>query len=256
MDQGDADWTPTGDGSWGSNMDSMPRWWSDLQVHFYPQAPHRRHGCWTMLLLEISTSASMLEDRPGDAKTDSAMTYRERIGAFCHGQKKILAALVAPGARTAVAVTALLDEMSAYNLMWVDPKRRGFIKVPESVRVGQSSAPADPDAILKLDAIVWSEKQRAKGYVNVWDYIMFAQTWAFDWEQQQAVLNAYYGEVKQFDRMDPNTLAVTASTEAAFDPADPRDCNAYRPSRPSDPTDGTHCLPSKTMLQPLLSANR
>jgi hypothetical protein len=60
----------------------------------------------------------------------------------------------------------------------------------------------------------------------VFQYVMFGQTHAFDHEQEQAIINAFYG-VKN--------------------PADRAECNAKRPRRTEDPSDGTHCLVSKVM---------
>jgi hypothetical protein len=64
----------------------------------------------------------------------------------------------------------------------------------------------------------------------VFQYVMFGQTHAFDHEQEQAIINAFYG-VKN--------------------PADRAECNAKRPRRTEDPTDGTHCLVNKTMSRKL-----
>ncbi|MBG0809437.1 peptidoglycan-binding protein [Methylosinus sp. H3A] len=65
----------------------------------------------------------------------------------------------------------------------------------------------------------------------VFQYVMFGQTHAFDHEQEQAIINAFYG-VKN--------------------PADQAECKAKRPRRTEDPTDGTHCLVSK-ILSPRLA---
>lgn len=61
---------------------------------------------------------------------------------------------------------------------------------------------------------------------QIFQYVMFGQTNAFNHEQQQAIINAFYG-VKN--------------------PADPKECRLKRPRRTEDPTDGTHCLADKTM---------
>lgn len=61
-------------------------------------------------------------------------------------------------------------------------------------------------------------------------YVMFGQTHAFDHEQEQAIINAFYG---------------------VRNPADRDECRAKRPRRTEDPTDGTHCLVNKTMSQRL-----
>jgi Putative peptidoglycan binding domain len=66
---------------------------------------------------------------------------------------------------------------------------------------------------------------------QIFQYVMFAQTNAFKPEQEQAIINAFYG--------------VT-------NPADPRECRLKRPRRAEDPTNGTHCLANKTMAPNLV----
>jgi hypothetical protein len=61
---------------------------------------------------------------------------------------------------------------------------------------------------------------------QIFQYVMFGQTHAFNHEQEQAIINAFYG-VKN--------------------PADRNECRLKRPRRTEDPTDGTHCLVNKTM---------
>jgi len=65
---------------------------------------------------------------------------------------------------------------------------------------------------------------------EIFQYVMFGQTHAFNHEQEQAIINAFYG---------------------VSNPADPDECKAKRPLRTEDPTDGTHCLVNKTMSEPL-----
>jgi hypothetical protein len=62
-------------------------------------------------------------------------------------------------------------------------------------------------------------------------FVMYGQTHAFNHEQEQAVINAYYG---------------------VRNPSDKAECNLKRPRRTEDPNDGTHCLVSKTMSQKLV----
>lgn len=61
----------------------------------------------------------------------------------------------------------------------------------------------------------------AKTQPQIFQYLMFGQTNAFNHEQEQAIINAFYG-VKI--------------------PADRNECRLKRPRRTEDPTDGTHCL--------------
>lgn len=81
------------------------------------------------------------------------------------------------------------------------------------------------------DFAVWVVKDQAL----VFQYVMFGQTHAFNHEQEQAIINAFYG--------------VT-------DPTDKVECAAKRPRRTEDPTDGTHCLVDKTMTIPLIGKRR
>jgi peptidoglycan hydrolase-like protein with peptidoglycan-binding domain len=66
----------------------------------------------------------------------------------------------------------------------------------------------------------------AKTQPQIFQYVMFGQTHAFNHEQEQAIINAFYG-VKN--------------------PADRKECQLKRPRRTEDPNDGTHCLVNKTM---------
>jgi hypothetical protein len=61
---------------------------------------------------------------------------------------------------------------------------------------------------------------------QIFQYVMFGQTHAFNHEQEQAIINAFYG---------------------VANPADRNECRLKRPRRTEDPTDGTHCLVNKTM---------
>jgi len=66
---------------------------------------------------------------------------------------------------------------------------------------------------------------------QIFQYVMFGQTHAFNHEHEQAIINAFYG-VKN--------------------PADRNECRLKRPRRTEDPTDGTHCLVNKTMTVKLV----
>lgn len=69
----------------------------------------------------------------------------------------------------------------------------------------------------------------------IFQYLMFAQTHAFDHEQEQAIINAFYG---------------------VQDPTDRTECKNKRPLRTEDPTDGTHCLVYKKMSRKLVGRSR
>lgn len=65
----------------------------------------------------------------------------------------------------------------------------------------------------------------------VFQYVMLGQTHAFDHEQEQAIINAFYG---------------------VQNPADRQECARKRPRRTEDPSDGTHCLVDKAMSRRLV----
>ncbi|MEM1048696.1 MAG: peptidoglycan-binding domain-containing protein [Pseudomonadota bacterium] len=69
----------------------------------------------------------------------------------------------------------------------------------------------------------------------IFQYLMFAQTHAFDHEQEQAIINAFYG---------------------VQDPSDRTECKNKRPLRTEDPTDGSHCLVLKKMSRKLVGRSR
>jgi peptidoglycan hydrolase-like protein with peptidoglycan-binding domain len=65
----------------------------------------------------------------------------------------------------------------------------------------------------------------------VFQFVMFGQTHAFNHEQEQAVINAFYG---------------------VNNPNDKNECRLKRPRRTEDPANGTHCLVNKTMSTKLV----
>ncbi len=69
----------------------------------------------------------------------------------------------------------------------------------------------------------------------IFQYLMFAQTHAFKHDQEQAIINAFYGV------SDPNSRT---------------ECNRKRPRRTEDPGNGTHCLVDKEMSRKLVGRSR
>lgn len=69
----------------------------------------------------------------------------------------------------------------------------------------------------------------------IFQYVMFGQTHAFNHEQEQAIINAFYG---------------------VNDPTNPDECKKKRPVRTEDPRDGTHCLVNKQMRRKLVGRAR
>src|SRR5690606_7528124 len=128
-----------------------------------------------------------------DGKVVSIEDQRQTILDACTG-RRVLSKRAVNTFKNAVGAIPVF--MSAYNLMWINPKTRTFIDVPDSVRNaldtslmrkiinGEGGSGPKPELIPQLTGIKFSEAQRAKGHVNVWDYIMLAQLYAFDFEQQ------------------------------------------------------------------------
>lgn len=69
----------------------------------------------------------------------------------------------------------------------------------------------------------------------IFRYLMFAQTHAFKHDQEQAIINAFYG---------------------VEDPTDRTECKRKRPLRTEDPRDGSHCLVDKAMRRKLVGRSR
>ncbi len=69
----------------------------------------------------------------------------------------------------------------------------------------------------------------------VFQYVMFGQTHAFNHEQEQAIINSFYG---------------------VQDPTNRDECKRKRPVRTEDPRDGTHCLVNKEMRRKLVGRSR
>lgn len=70
---------------------------------------------------------------------------------------------------------------------------------------------------------------------KIFQYIMFAQTHAFKHDQEQSIINAFYG---------------------VDDPTNRTECKNKRPRRTEDPSNGTHCLVDKQMSRKLFGRSR
>jgi hypothetical protein len=81
----------------------------------------------------------------------------------------------------------------------------------------------------------WIMDKQLGDQAEVFQYVMNSQTFAFDMEQQQALINKFY-------RID--------------DPTDKNECNLKRPRRAIDPGDGTHCLPTKIFATAMTAVGR
>ena len=82
--------------------------------------------------------------------------------------------------------------------------------------------------------------------VNVFNYLMLSQTYAFNWEQQQAVLNTFYGDMKKGGSAGP----------AVFNPSDNAECFSFRPKREIETSGNNYCSRDKVLNQPMAAAGR
>lgn len=257
-------WMPTG----GGEDIIVPAGWSEVMAHFFRTTPNRRHGCWSTAskaMVELLTAnggkfadpfvVGQDDSTPGLYPTGEARSFRNTVNAICTGQKAIRPELL-KSSNWATAMATIPIQMSVYNLLWVDVKASParFVALPENIRneidtdILKETTTTDPSAVSKLTSVKFAEAQRKAGNVNVWDYIMVHQLYAFDWEQMQAVINAFYADNKQF-----------SGDKTAFDPNNVADCNSWRAVRndnssPVDATAGTHCRSDKTMAVPILAS--
>jgi hypothetical protein len=245
-------WNTDAAGTAGSNLGVMPPWWSDLQVHFYLTAPHTRHGCWTYAMItlgdrgtnEAAYASARCKDPFKKGETVPWKDLRKAYWDICTGAKELRPDFADTCGGLGTAIQAIPLQNSAYNLMWVDasdPAHPKFVDLPENIRTEMWKVPPTPGAVKNLEGIKWANEQRKLGHVNVWDYIMLSSTFAFDFKQQQAVLNAWFGDNRV------NTIGAPAPTKPF--PADDAECNTYRTTRAGDApgVTGTVCDPMKSM---------
>lgn len=76
--------------------------------------------------------------------------------------------------------------------------------------------------------------------VNLFEHILFAQTFAFDVRQEQAILNAFYADA----------IAPGGAGERVDLASDPEACDAVRPARAAESSSvpGERCRPDKTFV--------
>jgi len=90
-------------------------------------------------------------------------------------------------------------------------------------------------------------KNNAGDDVNMFEYIMRAQTFAFPFSQEQAVLNAYFGDLK----------SVREKSTEKFNPTTKNECTKYRERRGMRDNPATnHCDPEQIRLRPYYSIGR
>ncbi|MEZ4740861.1 MAG: hypothetical protein R3B45_00160 [Bdellovibrionota bacterium] len=245
IDETSLSWNTDGVGSMGNNLPYMPKYFSEIQAHHYVQSPHTRHGCWTTM---FNVRESCTTDLYEKGKNILRSEFRTEIAAICSGHKILREGYLEGCYNARVALSVVPHHMSSYNLLWVNPKTRKFVELDESVRTSMGLKEDFKESdIAELTSVKWSEEQRKKGFINIWDYIMLQRTHAWDFEQQQAVLNEYFSDHKRWYKNDLN---------AKIDVNDKKDCELWRAPRPGDPEDGTQCMPNKIMKEAIISEGK
>lgn len=86
--------------------------------------------------------------------------------------------------------------------------------------------------------------------VNMFDHIMTSATFDFPYEEQQRVLNAFYGDLKP-------KVDAQGNTAPPFDPLNKKDCLTYRePRLEVEKKDGSHCRADSQKIVNLYSIGR
>lgn len=258
FDQFQKTWNSEGTGTDGNNLAVMPPFWDEIQANFYVGPPHRRHGCWTYGLQGAGVNPSSLAIWAAH-KTAEVHLSRFAIRDMCTGRVFLPDSSGNVPLRTDYSsgwhgsLMGLPVQMSAYNLMWLDPTTREFLTPPEQVRndlgVAIAAAAGSQSEMMKviaaLPAVRWAEAQRRKGMVNMWDYIMLHRLYAWDWKQQRAVINEYFSDHKRAKRWVNNKIEDGATSGIDIDNA--TDCSEWHPVRPGDASGGEQCKDTKKM---------
>lgn len=223
-------WTPGEGGTVSGSEES----WSDIQTHFYSIIPARRRACTSESKVDFELQGRIPETMVKETRN---LGRRAAISQFCEGRinidndnNRFLGMLRAQD--------AIAAQLSAYNLMWVNPATKKFIPVPVEVRNDLGQGTGFRVLVSNYKGVKFAAEQRNKGYVNVWEYIMSAPLYAWDFDQQNAVINAYFAANK---------------VGSPFNTADERECMTYRPGVNWDPRNVTLCSADKVKLLPLYS---
>ena len=127
-----------------------------------------------------------------------------------------------------------------------------FDDLRDQVKKIETSWTLPPGTITRLFKKFHESQVDPVSKVNMYDYIMGSGIYAFDFTQQQAVLNAYYGEMKPLDGVGSNGTASLPGK--AFDPDIESDCVEFREKRfNGDLTTGTKttfCNPKTERSRP------
>jgi hypothetical protein len=214
--------------------------WSDLTLHYYCVFSELRR-CYTGAIKETGPAMEtvkieeLAKGLTGETFT-SAMTCR--LPTMPAGLNLAETPLSLPTETTRTHPVVPLDPTGRF------PTLRNYAyfmcALPESLALPRNTSPANnafPGCLARKDIFAYApDANHRKNFgwltsdakrATMFRYMMDAPTFAFDDQDQQDVINAFW--------------RVT-------NPSDPKDC-AKRPLRALDPRDGTHCLPNARVAE-------
>lgn len=190
--------------------------YSDIQLHYYCQIPSVWRACHRLLLYAYSSSLP----------PTSELAIKDKMG----------------DARHWATTTCLMKSDADFDKAFVSMFNMKLADLPTTVFAGQSYVEGKK---LRKYFQAMHKSQAVKNIpgVNVFDYIMESQTYAFDWRDQNLVINQFYG-----DMMPP--------AEGIWDPNNIALCGKWRPYRREDDTMANYCLPETPKSRPLGAIGR
>jgi hypothetical protein len=187
--------------------------YSDIQNHYYCQIPALWRGCHRMLLFAFQTSPSSINAKAAESRswainTCLIPTTDDQKFADEFAKMFTLSPSQLPGAFSFNAFEESRDLREYFQAMY----NNQFVVASDGTRV------------------------------NIFDYIMRSQTYAYDWNDQNEVINQFYGDM------------VPASDK--WDPADIQMCHTWRPARSEDDSTANYCLVTTPKVSPLMGIGR
>jgi hypothetical protein len=183
-------------------------WWSDLLIHFYCWHPSYEHvtnnvrGCFSYVTRQ-EQGPPPIAGQPIDPTNQQRMLFYPEVYDYCLFQPYDQVKQEITGAPAPVFDTAEIDKNKQ--------RRNGAGKV----------------GVMK-----WTDDNMADAFKHV--MFTWYQPMTYDMEQQQDVVNAFYGVdlggKKSYTARDAQQVQA---------------CNDKRPLRAGDPQDGTHCSTTK-----------
>jgi hypothetical protein len=209
-----------GDEKGNATLNSAPPHWNDLQAHFYAVTGHRRHGCYTSVLRAIQymkNEADLPELIKGEGKMKWG-TIRDTAVRFCTAVSKDKTGLdasrfdwAADEKNVLLAAKAVLDapppDFTDYELDVALSTRVVFRKMWTSLIVGNETEESELKGVLN---------PLTRRPYNIFDYVMLAPVWSQNFDQQQAIINAFYHDFSS--EYGPDGIPLENPSAAPVDP--------------------------------------